>query len=146
NGVVVEEPTEPGIAGLLLRSRAISEIIWRAVKTWSAASPEIVKVQPGCWLIVMPEEYRRRRAGFTIAMAIGKEMLDAEGLRVLCRSAQLDVHAARAALRRLAKFDEAGVRHASAMIRWMVQDLQDLSEHRSAVDGERQSTRLNSSH
>src|SRR5690606_6375307 len=89
----------------------------------------------GCWLIPIVEHRGRTRSGLTVAMAVGRAMLEADELRTICRSAQLDVHAARAALKKFAEFDELSARRLAASLRWMVADLRELADHRSAVEG-----------
>jgi len=135
-GAIVEEPVETGLARLWLGSGHITALVSNAARAWSTCGePDVVNPIPGCWLIPIVEDYRRRRSGLVIAMALGPEILDGEPFDAACRSAGLDAQAARGTVRKLAVHDAAGARAQAGMLRWMMQDLSALSEHQTAVSG-----------
>lgn len=135
-GAIVEEPVETGLARLWLVSGRVSEVVAAAGKEWAQRpEPGVVRPMPGCWLIPVVEENRRRRSGLTIAMALGPEVLECEEFAAACRSAGLDEHATRGTIRQLAVHDTGGVEAVWQMLRWMAQDLGSLGEHQSAVAG-----------
>jgi HD-GYP domain-containing protein (c-di-GMP phosphodiesterase class II) len=135
-GAIVEEPTEPGLAGLWLRSGHIGGMVSAGArqclgqeqpKAWSAA--------PGVWLLPVIEDPRRRRTGIVLAMALTPEVISSESFTAACRSAGLDEHSARTTIRRFATFDERSARCAGQMLQWMTRDLVSLAEHQSAIQG-----------
>lgn len=135
-GAIVEEPMESGLARLWLCSGYISEVVSGTAKAWvGEPEPGMQRPLPGCWLIAIPEDPRRRRSALTVAMVLGPEVLSGEPFAAACRSGGLDEPAARATIRKLAVHDGAGARAAASMLRWMAQDLASLSEQQSAVAG-----------
>lgn len=133
---LVEEPSEPGVAGLWLRSSEINRRVIAAARTWFGAGPvDVVQLFRGCWLAPLPEERRSRRIGMTAALALGEEALQSSEFLAGCASAQLEPVACRAALKRIARLDEASVRSVASMLRWMAQDLSALAEYQEAVSG-----------
>jgi HD-GYP domain-containing protein (c-di-GMP phosphodiesterase class II) len=135
-GVITEEPADAGVFGLWLRSGRMATTIQATAKAWaSAPKPSIHQPMPGCWLLPIPEEQRRRRLGITIAVAIGPELLTADAFVESCRAARLEVEATRAALRRSAIFDESSATRTAATLQWMVRDLAQLNEYQDAVHG-----------
>jgi HD-GYP domain-containing protein (c-di-GMP phosphodiesterase class II) len=135
-GVIIEEPPETGLVGLWLRSGQVSSMVSAAARDWSADHrPSVQRIMPGCWLIPVPEEQRRRRVGMSIILAMGPELLQAEGFVQACRAARLDVEATRTALTRTAVYDEGSAWRTGASLQWMVKDLAQLHEYQDAVHG-----------
>lgn len=135
-GSLVTEPIEPGLAGLWLRSSQITALVEAAAKEWMGqTAPTPRQIFDGCWLIPIIHELRRRRTGITLAMAAMPAMLSAPAFLEACTSAGLDEHATRLIMRKLAVFDEAGVKRTASTLQWMVNDLAALSEHSDAVQG-----------
>ncbi|MEX2217355.1 MAG: HD-GYP domain-containing protein [Phycisphaerales bacterium] len=135
-GAIVEEPVEPGVAGLWLRSGPIAERVRRAAAAWAREpEPKIVRLFTACWLIPIPEEQRSRRSGLLASMALGPWALDGEQFAEACGAAGLDAQAARIALARLATFDEGAARRTLQSLQWMLRDLVSLTDHEGAVQG-----------
>lgn len=135
-GVLNAEPGEPGLAGLWLRSGRISALVEATAKEWTGqATLSSKQIFPGCWLIPVVHELRRRRTAITIAMALAPEALINPVFVEACTQSGLDEHAARLTIRKLAVFDEPGVKRAASALQWMVNDLSALSEHTDAVQG-----------
>ena len=135
-GSIVDEPVEPGLAGLWLRSGFVENLVaGMALGASAAGEPEMSEAFPGCWLLPIVEENRRRRTGITIAMALSPEALDAACLGESCRTAGLDERSLRLALRRMAVFDRGTAEHSLRMLRWMARDLISLADHEGAVSG-----------
>jgi HD-GYP domain-containing protein (c-di-GMP phosphodiesterase class II) len=136
SGKIVEEPGEPGLLGLWLRSAVISGLVSESAGSWAGVSqPEVLEVMPGAWLIPVPEEQRRRRVGMSIALALGPEVLTAERFLAACATARLDLGSLRASLRRLCAYDEGSVFRTAESLKWMLRDLAQLSEYQDAVSG-----------
>jgi hypothetical protein len=136
DGLMTEEPTEPGPAGLWLRSRHMAAMIAAAVKDWTPeAKPRIQKLYSACWLIPVPQEQRGRRTGLLAALALGPWALEGEHFRRACDSAGLDPQAVRAALAPIACFDEHSAARVERCLTWSTQDLVSLTEHEVAVTG-----------
>lgn len=136
DGTIIEEPVEPGVAGLWLRSGRVAQMIKQAADEWANdKQPKTKAAFPSCWLIPIPEEQRRRRTGMLVAMAMGPWALDSEAFGECCRSAGIDPQAARTTLLRLACFDEAGAKRVEQALRWTGRDLVSLTEHQHAVRG-----------
>lgn len=136
DGLVVSEPTEKGIAGLWLRSGFISRSVATAAVGWrNQEEPALTELFPGCWLVPIPEVYRRRRSGYTIAMALGKEVLSAEQFDAACGSAQLDAQATRVAVSTLAHFEKATADQIATLLRWTLEDLGHVFESELTIDG-----------
>lgn len=135
-GLIVSEPTEKGIAGLWLRSGFIARSVAMAAVGWKKQEdPGLTELFPGCWLIPIPEVYRRRRSGYTIAMVLGKEVLKAEQFDAACGNAQLDPQAARVAVSALAHFEKSTADQIATMLRWTLEDLGQLFESELTIDG-----------
>ena len=135
-GVVVEEPAEPGLAGLWLRSGSVASLVAAAAREWAGNDrPSIRRLMPGCWLIPVPEEHRRRCTGMSLILAMGPELTKSEVFESSCRSARLDVEATRMAIGRLAVYDEASAWRTAASLQWMAKDLAQLHEYQDAVSG-----------
>lgn len=135
-GAIVEEPTEPGLAGLWLRSGHLGAMVTAVAKAWmDQREPAMVNPAPGMWMVPIVEDQRRRRSGIVAAMALGPGVLESEAFMSACRSAGLDEPSARTTIRRLARYDEAAARSVGHLLRWMVKDLAALGEHQSAVQG-----------
>jgi HD-GYP domain-containing protein (c-di-GMP phosphodiesterase class II) len=136
-GTIVEDPSEPGLAGLWLRSGRVSELVSTAARAWSRqpSKASVVEMFPGCWLIPIADEERRRRLGMTIAMALSPAALTSEMFAEACRAAGLDEHTARMTMRANAAFDRPAAETAAKMLQWMGRDLGSLAEHEGAVAG-----------
>ncbi len=136
-GTIIEDPGESGLAGLWLRSGRVSEIVSAAARAWSRQPSQaaVVEAFPGCWLIPIADEQRRRRVGTTIALALSPAALDSDMFAEACRAAGLDEHTARTTMRRFAGFDRAAADTAAQMLQWMGHDLNHLTEHQGAVSG-----------
>ncbi|MCC6660143.1 MAG: HD-GYP domain-containing protein [Phycisphaerales bacterium] len=135
-GVILDEPTEPGLAGLWLRSSDLNARVTAAAAPWrDQADPQTAVLGQGLWLIPLVEQHRRRRLGLTVALAVGPAGLESEVFADACRSAQIEPFASRAALRRFARFDEASAQAVGATLAWMARDLCGLGELQGVVEG-----------
>jgi HD-GYP domain-containing protein (c-di-GMP phosphodiesterase class II) len=138
-GTIVEEPEEAGLIGLWLRSPQVQKLIEDAAATWSKESgsgdPQVMEAAPGCWLIPVLEERRRRKAGMTIAMALGPGIVESELFRQACRSLGLDDQALRVILKGMTIYDGEFARQTTTMLRWMSRDMTSLGEYQDAVRG-----------
>ena len=134
-GAVVDEPSEPGLAGLWLRSAEITRRVAAAAATLTQSPSQVVTLFDGCWLVALTEERRARRVGLMVAMALSESALSSEAFVVACTGAQLEPVATRNAVRKFARFDESSARAAGAMLGWMARDLAALAEYQEAVRG-----------
>ncbi|MBX3376859.1 MAG: HD-GYP domain-containing protein [Phycisphaeraceae bacterium] len=135
-GTLVAEPDEPGLAGLWLRSGTITSLISTAARELAGqAAPQLRELFPGCWLVPIIHEARRRRTALTLAVALSPAALDAQTFRDACAASGLDLHATRLTMRKVAVFDAAGVQRAASALQWMVNDLAALTEHTDVVQG-----------
>jgi HD-GYP domain-containing protein (c-di-GMP phosphodiesterase class II) len=135
-GAIVEEPTEPGLAGLWLRSGHIGGMVSAAARVCiGQESPAIGNPAPGCWLLPVVEDLRRRRTGVLMGMALSPEVLTSDAFGAACRSAGLDETSARQTIRKIARFDEHSARAMAQSLQWMAKDLVSLAEHQNAVQG-----------
>jgi HD-GYP domain-containing protein (c-di-GMP phosphodiesterase class II) len=136
NGSLVEEPGEPGTAGLWLRSGYVREMVQGALRAWmDQPLPGTVELFPSCWLIPVSEEDRGRRTGLLACLALGPDALRGEQFDLACRSAGLDPQAARISLGKSAVMDEAGAQRIEQWLSWSVQDVVALSENQRSVQG-----------
>ena len=135
-GVILDEPTEPGLAGLWLRSSDLSARVTVAAAPWLGdADPKPVALDNGLWLIPLVEQHRRRRLGLTVALALGPAGLESQVFAESCKSAQLEPFACRTALKKLARFDQASSEAVGAALAWMARDLCGLGELQGVVEG-----------
>ncbi len=135
-GTLVAEPSEPGLAGLWLRSSRISGLVETAAREWiGQATLSCKQIFDGCWLIPVCHEQRRRRIAITIGMALSPSALLHATFGESCALAGLDEHSVRLTIKKLAVFDESGAKRAASALQWMVNDLSALSEHTDAVQG-----------
>ncbi len=135
-GVLQEEPVETGLAGLWLRSSSIQKTVTEASLVWTRPDgPPLVMMFQGCWLFPLPDDRRSRRAGVTVAMALGEAGLVGRHFEEACRASQLEPVACRTAMRRFARFDPESARAAADLFLWMANDLSALAEFQDAVSG-----------
>ena len=135
-GGVLAEPDSRGSSGLWLRSGAVQRLVREGASTWGGqADPQPVTLFPGCWLIPVPEHLRRDRVGFTGVLAMSAAALEDEWFIIGCTSAQLDVPAARTALRPIARFDESSARALLPILGWMQADAIRAREDQESIAG-----------
>jgi len=135
-GVIIEEPSEPGLAGLLLRSGPLARIVAETAHQWAEQeNPGVVSIMPGCWLLPMPEERRRHRYGFTVGLACSPEAVDSDEFRLACAEANVDPLAARKALADLSRYGEDAARSVASLLNWTQKDLAAIRQHEQTVDG-----------
>lgn len=79
---------------LFVRSPMFAALVKAAVESWSATgSDEVCETCPGCWLVPLPRNSRRRSRrdmGYDVAVILTTEFLDAEQFTAMCQSAQQD--------------------------------------------------------
>jgi HD-GYP domain-containing protein (c-di-GMP phosphodiesterase class II) len=135
-GAVVDEPTEPGLAGLWLRSAELTSRVLATAALWhETPDPKPIELDDGLWLIPLVEHHRRRRLGTTLALAVSERSLEGRTFDAACRSAQLEPFACKAALKKFAHFDENSAHAVGATLGWMAHDLCGLGELQGVVDG-----------
>ena len=135
-GVVLHEPQEEGLLGIWHNASPTHRRIARAVGEVAGLTPtEPIELEPGCWLIVIPEIRRKRLGGYVVAMALGEELFETDIFADACASGQLDLATTRHALRLRAVHDRRSAAHAMDMLRWMVGDLEALGEMDETVTG-----------
>ncbi|MGQ0627623.1 MAG: HD domain-containing phosphohydrolase [Phycisphaerales bacterium] len=135
-GGVIAEPDHKGATGLWLRCGALSRLVSGAAQAWAGeADPTVKMLFPGCWLVPVSEHHRRERSGFTGVLALSARALDDEWFIVGCTSGQLDLAAARGALRPLARFDEASANALKPILAWMAADALRAREDQETIAG-----------
>ncbi|MBL9031526.1 MAG: HD-GYP domain-containing protein [Phycisphaerae bacterium] len=135
-GAIVDEPAEPGQAGLWLHSRALSQVVSQEGRRWATNAGEGVdSVAPGAWIIRVSEMRRRRKVGGFLLLALSPEGLESSFFASACEVAGLDEAAARRALWRFARHDARSAAALALSLPWMVHDAAALSEHEAAVGG-----------
>src|SRR4051812_628648 len=89
-GAIIEEPVEPGLAGLWLRSGHIGGLISSTARSWiGVENPSVMNPAPGCWVLPVVDDPRRRRNGVVAAMAIGPDIIGSDLFQAACHSAGL---------------------------------------------------------
>jgi HD-GYP domain-containing protein (c-di-GMP phosphodiesterase class II) len=136
SGAFTVEPQFEGAAGAWLRSPFVGKIVGAQVQRWADEEEQaVVQAFPGCWLIPIIENRRRRRRSFTVVMCIGVEALNSEQFDAACQSARLDRSATRNAVRKIATHSEASVERMTLVLNWTHADLESLDQHESTVEG-----------
>jgi HD-GYP domain-containing protein (c-di-GMP phosphodiesterase class II) len=136
DGVVVEEPSLTGPAGLWFRSGPVERILEHAVRMWNACeSPEPIEVAAGFWLLPLPETRRRKRAGYTVMATIGPAIFETGPFETVCAAARLDRHVTRQTLRPLASFTEAESMRLARTLAWMAEDQRAVAKHEHGLSG-----------
>jgi HD-GYP domain-containing protein (c-di-GMP phosphodiesterase class II) len=134
--VIIDEPTEPGLAGLFLRSGPIARIVAQTAMDWAELeTPETVEALPGAWLLPLPEERRRHRYGFTIAFALSKAALQSKPFQDVCDEANIDHHAARKSLADIATYAPESCNSISHLLKWSQKDLVARRQSEQTIDG-----------
>jgi HD-GYP domain-containing protein (c-di-GMP phosphodiesterase class II) len=129
NGLILEEPDEPGALGLLLRSRTYSRLVSETTRRWAAVERAAAcEIFEGCWLMPLEEFHRRRRTGFTVLVAFGPEALQAPMLQRACGEMQLDPAALRKTVGTRARYTEHSAATTQQTLNWMTDDLAALRE------------------
>lgn len=135
-GVIIDEPNEPGLAGLWLRSGPMARIIAETAHRWAEReTPGVVEVMPGCWLLPLPEERRRHRYGFTIALACSPDSLDSDEFRRTCAEANVDPLAARKALAEHSSYGEESAKSVACLLNWTQRDLASVRQSEQTIEG-----------
>jgi HD-GYP domain-containing protein (c-di-GMP phosphodiesterase class II) len=98
------------LARALLESRLLHQAIRDAVEQWSMqGNPQASKLFPGCWVVPLPIEKRRRRTGYTLILIPTMALLESEQFAAMCQSAQLDYQVCAAQLRSLGPASDSEV-------------------------------------
>jgi HD-GYP domain-containing protein (c-di-GMP phosphodiesterase class II) len=135
-GQLLSEPSETGLLGLWLASPPVGSMVSDAARRWNAAAvPEPTEVFPGCWLIPVPEEHRRKRVGYVVAMALCSTAPASTQFETTCARAQLDPRAVGRAIAGIASFQPASARSLASAVVWMMDDLSGIAADRQTVDG-----------
>jgi HD-GYP domain-containing protein (c-di-GMP phosphodiesterase class II) len=138
-GAILSEPQETGPVGLLLGSSTITRLVREAAKRWGQLpAGQMLAVEelfPGCWAIPLPEERRKERVGFIVAITFGEAALQEEFFLAACRVAHLDAQATRKSLLPRARFDAASSGAVRDTLLLMASDLNQLEEHGKTVSG-----------
>ncbi|MCC6322028.1 MAG: HD-GYP domain-containing protein [Phycisphaerales bacterium] len=135
-GLLLSEPEEPGPLGLLFRSPSFMSLVGGAVRGWAdEKAPDVRGLSDGCWGLPIEESHRRRRVGFTVALAFGPGAVEGELVSRACEEAKLDLTATRAALRARARFDGESCAALRESLLWMLHDLGALAEHEQTTAG-----------
>lgn len=135
SGQIVDEPMNEGLAGLWLRSGEVARLVAETVRAGGERSDAPVEVFPGCRVLLIEESYRRRRTGWTVAMALESGALEAEVFVAACASANLDPHTTRVTMSSLATVDGIEAARLLRMLRWMADDVSQIREHETTIGG-----------
>lgn len=135
-GGMIDEPPQQGLVGLWLRTPSLGAQISRAVRDMEGLEPRApVEMEPGVWALIIPEKYRARVRGYTIALMLEPSILTSDWFAALCNDNRLDVASTRRALRPMATATPATVAKVDALLRWMVGDAVAITEQAVAADG-----------
>ena len=135
-GGTISEPDQKGAMGLWLRCGTVGRIVRQAATAWAASKdPGVTEIFPGCYLIPVLETHRRERIGYTAVMALSKRALEDEWFVAACSSAQLDLAAARAAMRSLARYDSGSAEALKSSLSWMVADALRSRDDQDTIAG-----------
>ena len=135
-GGMIDEPPQQGLVGLWLRTPSLGAQISRTVRDMEGLEPHApAEMAEGVWAIVIPEKYRARVRGYTVALMLEPSILSSEWLAELCNENRLDVASTRRALRPMATATPATVEKVDALLRWMVGDTVAITEQAVAADG-----------
>lgn len=136
SGRVIERPALRGSAEDWFGSPLIARALNVAVSTWNNQDhPSPFQTLPGCWFIPFVEIHRRRRCGYSVAIAIGAELLDSEQFIAGCQGAQLDAEATRSILTTRAIWSSATVERFALLLDWSGSDLSAIAEQDSTLSG-----------
>jgi hypothetical protein len=135
-GLVIEEPTEPGLVGLFLQSQTLSDHIVRAVAVWNnQREPRMTELFPGCWAIPLPVSKRRRRGGYLLAILLGPVSLHTEDFEKLCSATLLDPSATRSTMQKLAIWMPENAASFASLLQWSNTDLSAGQEQERTIAG-----------
>lgn len=134
-GHIVAAPSEGGACGAWLRSPAIERVVDKQARAWNE-SGEFAPAEPfpGCLLLPLTEQHRRRRRGMTVAMLLSPSALHAEQFELGCQSASLDGPSTRKAMESVARFGPQSAVAMASVLRWMHSDLQSVAAAEQKVN------------
>jgi len=136
DGRLLMPAREGGVLGAWARSHVIERMVEQQVKQWlTLETPASVQLFAGCWLLPLPEVQRKRRLAISAAMVLGPAALESEQFVTACQSAQLDVEAARSALRGSAVYTDAIVKRLANVLAWTSGDLLAIEQRQSELSG-----------
>lgn len=135
-GNILDEPAHGGVLGLWLRSSALADLMGRAIASIDhEAKPTMLELCGGAWLLPIPECRRRRRIGYRVALAMGREVLDTDAFTSSCRSVHVEEAVVRHTVARVATFTEAEAERIHRILLWMSDDQLRLEKDRTSIDG-----------
>jgi HD-GYP domain-containing protein (c-di-GMP phosphodiesterase class II) len=135
SGTVIKPPATPGVLGLWLRSGQMTEMLRARVGAWLETGDHgFTELFPGCWLLPIEERSRRKTSGFTVAMALGQQVVDTPEFEACCRSASIDRAAARKAALDAARMERDESERTLSLLRWMHEDLQAYAKGQTALE------------
>lgn len=128
-GHIIASPAEPGVIGQWLTSAAVERVIEKQVRQWlTGENPQPAQPFPGCTLVPLAEQHRRRRGAVSVAMVLSRKALESEQFLLGCQSALLDARAARKAMETLARFGDDEAVAVARMLVWMHEDLRAVGD------------------
>lgn len=105
-----------------------------AASSWGdQPAPGAVELFTGCHAVPIPVEERRRRVGYSVALAFAPSMLAQPELTEACRAAGVEFQHAHAALAPHATHTPESIAALRSFLRWMVVDVAQSADHCDAT-------------
>ncbi len=131
-GNLVAQPSGWGPVEPWLRSRGLVERICSTVTAWPPL-PDATELFPGCWLLPIARNEGPYRPCYTVAVALGTQILVAEEVEAICREEGIDPELAKEDLVSLARFRPCEMVQLTATLRWMHDALDGAASHATAL-------------
>ncbi|MCC6228353.1 MAG: HD-GYP domain-containing protein [Phycisphaerales bacterium] len=133
SGAIV--PSPPATPGERLVSTAVIVApLLEAAKGWaSQPAPGVVELFTGCFAAPVPVEERRRRSGYTVALAFTPAMLSQPWFFSACEAAGIPHQEAHTALAPVATHTPESIAHLRSFLRWMAVDVAQAADHSDAT-------------
>ncbi|MFO0834353.1 MAG: HD-GYP domain-containing protein [Phycisphaerales bacterium] len=129
------EPAPHGsLADRLVSTPAFIDPLLAAAHSWAAQpAPGVVELFTGCFASPIPIEERRRRHGYTVAVAFSPAMLSQPAFFEACRAAGITHQEAHAALAPVATQTPGSIAQLRSFLRWMAVDVAQSADHSDAT-------------
>lgn len=133
SGTIVPMP-HATLADRLVTTPMFVDPLLAAAQAWAGQpAPGVVELFTGCFAAPIPVEERRRRSGYTVALAFTPAMLAQPSLLAACNAAEISYQEAHASLAPFATHTPESIAQLRSFLRWMAVDVAQAADHSDAT-------------
>lgn len=133
SGTIVPAP-HATLGDRLVTTPMFVDPLLAATPSWAGQpAPGVVELFTGCFAAPIPVEERRRRSGYTVALAFTPAMLAQPAFFAACEAAEIPHQEAHAALSSIATHTPESIAQLRSFLRWMAVDVAQAADHSDAT-------------